>query len=201
MSCVILFQWWEVFYRTGSIIYGGGQVVLPMLYTDLVKQDCNSQGVCIDSADSWVTSTQFYAGLGMQQALPGPLFNFSAYLGTIMAINHGYVFIVGALLAWLGLFAPGILLIFGMLPFWSRFRNWAIYNRALPGLNAAGIGLIVTSVFSLTLGAYKQSPFGKTSICIGILGFTAVDQLKLSEPLVVISGGLLGVIAWALHMS
>lgn len=193
-------QWWEVFYLTGSVIYGGGQVVLPMLYTDLVQQDCNAAGVCRDRPGSWVTSTQFYAGFGVQQALPGPLFNFSAYLGTIMAINHGYVFIVGAVIAWLGLFLPGILLIFGILPFWGKFRNWNIYNRALPGLNAAGIGLIVTSVFSLTLGAYKQSPFGTTSICIGILGFTAVDQLRWSEPFVVLGGGVLGIIAWALKM-
>ncbi|KAG0610833.1 hypothetical protein M758_7G095400 [Ceratodon purpureus] len=197
----ILLQWWEVFYRTGSIIYGGGQVVLPMLYTDLVQQDCNAEGICRDRPDSWVTSTQFYAGLGVQQALPGPLFNFSAYLGAIMAINQGYVFIVGAAIAWLGLFLPGILLIFGILPFWGKFRNWNIYNRALPGLNAAGIGLIVTSVFSLTLGAYKSSPFGTTSICIGILGFTAVDQLHWSEPLVVVGGGVLGIIAWALKMN
>lgn len=197
----LLLQWWEVFYRTGSIIYGGGQVVLPMLYTDLVKQNCNVEGVCRDAPDSWVTSTQFYAGLGVQQALPGPLFNFSAYLGTILAMNHGYVFIVGTIIAWLGLFMPGIMLTFGVLPFWTRFRNWNIYNRALPGLNAAGIGLIVTSVFSLTLGAYKQSPFPVTSICIGIVGFTSVDQLGWSEPLVVVAGGVLGIIAWALDMS
>lgn len=175
--------------------------MLPMLYTDLVKQNCNDKGVCVDASNSWVTSTQFYAGLGVQQALPGPLFNFSAYLGTIVAMNQGYVFILGAIIAWVGLFSPGILLIFGVLPLWGKFRNWAIYNRALPGLNAAGIGLIVTSVFSLTLGAYKQSPFAKTSICIGLLAFTAVDQLKWFEPLVVIGGGVLGVIAWALHMS
>ncbi|XP_024383775.1 uncharacterized protein [Physcomitrium patens] len=197
----MLLQWWEVFYRTGSVIYGGGQVVLPMLYTDLVQQDCNSEGVCQDNPSTWVTSTQFYAGLGVQQALPGPLFNFSAYLGTIMAIKQGYTFVVGAIIAWLGIFVPGILLIFGMLPFWGKFRNWGLYNRALPGLNAAGIGLIVTSVFSLTLGAYKQSPFPNTSICIGILGFTAVDQLHWLEPLVVVGGGVVGVIAWALNMS
>lgn len=172
-----------------------------MLYTDLVKQSCTADGVCRDAATTWITSTQFYAGLGVQQALPGPLFNFSAYLGTILALNHGYAFPLGALVAWVGLFLPGILLIFGALPFWSKFRNWDVYNRALPGLNAAGIGLIVTSVFSLTLGAYKLSPFPATSVCIGILGFTAVDQLKWSEPIVVIGGGVLGIVGWALKMS
>ena len=151
-----------------------------------------------------------------QQALPGPLFNFSAYLGAIMATNAGHVFIVGTLLAWFGLFMPGIMvrrgaapakegdalclrafgacpagassqldsgrgviagsrlryvarrrrdldfahpppsqIIFGIMPYWGSFRNWAVYRRALPGFNAAGVGLIITSVFSLALGAMR----------------------------------------------
>lgn len=109
----IALKWWEVFYRTGSIIYGGGQVVLPMLYTDVVQRTCDANGVCTDAPNSWVTSEQFYAGIGIAQAMPGPLFNFSAYLGSIMAMRAGYTFIVGAVLAWFGLFSPGVLLIFG----------------------------------------------------------------------------------------
>ncbi len=175
------------------------------------------------------------------QAMPGPLFNFSSYLGAICAMSAGYVvralaahntvlgnccacqllsstgramwqclqhagermrgaccdhvqmhlkssaqaditcclqFILGAVIAWFGLFSPGVMIIFGILPYWGRFRKWALYRRALPGLNAAGIGLIITSVFSLTLGAMANSPFPKTSLCLGILAFTAVDQLK-----------------------
>jgi chromate transporter len=61
-----------------------------------------------------------------------------------MTINHGYVCIVGAVIAWLDVFLPGVLFIFGILPFWGKFKNWDIFNRTLPGLNAAGIGLIVT---------------------------------------------------------
>ena len=80
-----------------------------MLFTEVVQQSCDAAGVCTDRPDTWVTSKQFYAGLGVVQALPGPLFNFSAYLGAIMAMNTGYVFIVGTLLAWFGLFMPGIM--------------------------------------------------------------------------------------------
>ncbi|KAG6546492.1 hypothetical protein Mapa_012041 [Marchantia paleacea] len=195
-----LLRLWEVFYRIGSIIFGGGQVVLPMLYEGVVQRTCDTNGVCVDKADTWVTSKQFYAGLGIVQALPGPLFNFSTYLGTIMALNGGYVFISGAALAWFGLFLPGILLIFGIMPFWGYFRRWSIYRRALPGFNAAGVGLIVTSVFSLTFGALEQTAFPKTSLCLGILAYTAVDQLKWFEPLVVILGGILGICAWAVSM-
>jgi chromate transporter len=72
--------------------------------------------------------------------------------------------------------------------------------QALPGLNAAGVGLIVASVFSLTFGALSVSDFKMTSLCIGIIAFTAVDQLKWFEPAVVVAGGVMGVIAWALKM-
>ncbi|KAL2622117.1 hypothetical protein R1flu_002322 [Riccia fluitans] len=102
-----------------------------------------------------------------------------------MALNGDYAFVVGAVTAWFGLFLPGIMLIFGIMPFWGHFRKWKIYRRALPGFNAAGVGLIITSVFSLTFGALEQTDFPKTSLGLGILAFTAVDQLKWFEPLVV----------------
>lgn len=83
----------------GSYIYGGGQVVLPLLLAQVTRQSCTTDAagsqVCVDAADSWVTTPQFLAGLGLVQALPGPLFNFSAYLGTIAALRTGYPFILG----------------------------------------------------------------------------------------------------------
>eukprot|EP00246_Nothoceros_aenigmaticus_P004312 TRINITY_DN15817_c0_g1_i1.p1 TRINITY_DN15817_c0_g1~~TRINITY_DN15817_c0_g1_i1.p1 ORF type:complete len:305 (+),score=24.01 TRINITY_DN15817_c0_g1_i1:28-915(+) len=193
-------RWWETFYRIGSIIFGGGQVVLPMLYNSVVQRTCYSDGNCADKPDTWVTSKQFYAGLGIVQALPGPLFNFSTYLGTIIALNAGYVFVLGAVLAWCGLFFPGILIIFGIMPFWTRFRRWNIYRRALPGLNAAGVGLIIVSVFTLTFGVLEQTTSPLATLCLGVFGFTAVDQLHLFEPLVVISGGVLGILAWKIGL-
>lgn len=69
----------------------------------------------------------------LRQAMPGPLFNFSAYLGAIIAWNRGYAFIVGTVVAWFGLFGPGVMLMFAVLPFWKRFREWQVYRRALPG--------------------------------------------------------------------
>lgn len=192
-------QWFAAFFRTGSVIYGGGQVVLPMLYYDVVKETCTN-GVCTEAPGSWMTSKQFYAGLGVVQALPGPLFNFSAYLGAIIATNAGYNFMVGAVLCWFGLFGPGIMIIFGIMPFWGWFRNWSVYRFALPGLNAAGIGLIVASVFSLALGVLNTTTHTITAMCIGFIAFTAVDQFKWFEPAVVVAGGIMGIIAWAAGM-
>lgn len=112
-------DWFEVFYRTGSIIYGGGQVVLPMLLNDLVKFDCSVSPCKEDPTNSWLTQQQFYAGLGIVQAMPGPLFNFSAYLGAIIAYNAGQVFILGTVVAWFGLFGPGVMLMFGVSVFYT----------------------------------------------------------------------------------
>jgi chromate transporter len=82
----------------------------------------------------------------------------------------------------------------------ARLRWLARCRYALPGLNSAGVGLIITSVFSLTFGAIENSPFPYTSLCLGVLAFTAVDSLKLFEPAVVIVGGVLGIGAWGLNM-
>ncbi|GIL78703.1 hypothetical protein Vretifemale_8108 [Volvox reticuliferus] len=185
-------NWFEVFYRIGSIIYGGGQVVLPMLLTDVVQKDENGK----ELENTWVTEKQFYAGLGAVQAMPGPLFNFSAYLGCIIAKRNGYTFILGAVLAWFGLFSPGVMLMFGVLPFWKRFRTWQIYRRGLPGMNAVGVGLILASVFKMTLDVWRISPFPNASLCIALFAFTAVDELKIFEPIVVICGALLGLLGW-----
>jgi chromate transporter len=116
-------------------------------------------------------------------------------------MNQGYTFILGAVVAWLGLFGPGILLIFGVLPFWHRFRQWVWYKRALPGFNSAAVGLVVASVFQMSLDVTGISPFPNAALCIGILAFTAVDTFKLFEPAVVLAGAVIGVIAWAAKMS
>jgi len=218
-------HWFAAFYRTGSIIFGGGQVVLPMLYNDVVAADCpNQQSICCpvdiqanstiydqcsdkDTAlynpeckCSWMSAGQFYAGLAVAQAMPGPLFNFSAYLGAVIAQNANVFAMAGIALCWIGLFSPGIIIIFAILPFWGVFRHWQMYRRALPGLNSAAVGLIITSVFQLTLNAYVSSPFRTTSICIGIAAFGFTEILKVPAPFVVIGGGAAGVVAWAIPM-
>jgi len=81
-------------------------------------------------------------------------------------VNAGVNAAVGIFTCWVALFAPGILLIYGVMPWWGGFRNFQVYRRMLPGLNAAAVGLIVGAVFSLTLQIYKASPFPTMSICI-----------------------------------
>ncbi|GMH33315.1 hypothetical protein BSKO_01149 [Bryopsis sp. KO-2023] len=199
-------HWFESFYRTGSLIFGGGQVVLPLIINEVTQENCSldpvtNTEVCVDSEDSWVTSDQFYLGLGIVQAMPGPLFNFSAYLGAVTAIRAGYNAVAGIASCWFGLFSPGILLIYGVLPFWGAFRKLPAYRRALPGLNAAAVGLIITAVFVMLFKVVNRSSFPSTSVGIGIIGFALVDIFKVQAPLIVVGGGVMGLIGWALDMN
>lgn len=179
-----VFLWWEAFYRVGSLIFGGGQVVLPMLQSEVV-------------ATGWMSQTDFLTGLAIIQALPGPLFNLSAYVGAIIATNAGIPALVGIFVCWLGLFTPGILMIFAVLPWWGTFRQCHSYRRMLPGLNAAAVGLIIAAVFQLTFSVRSNSPTPLASTAIGVIGFCLVDFLDVAAPITIIIGGLLGVTSWA----
>ena len=209
-------HWFSTFWRVGSIIFGGGQVVLPLLLSDVVQYEtacaardavtnvCTSY-VTAETATSWITEQQFFAGLALAQAMPGPLFNFSAYIGALAARRAGKNVIVGAMCAWFGLFGPGVMLIFAVLPFWGKFRKWKTYKRALPGLNASAVGLVVSAAVSIVLKVIEASPFPKATVCIGLIcafGSHVVQLPKgtltlIQAPIVIVVGGLLGLLAHA----
>ena len=159
----------ESFYRTGSLIFGGGQVVLPMLSAEVVEP-------------GWVTEQQFLDGLALMLALPGPLFSFSAYLG---AVAGG---VPGLLLAFVGLFLPGVLIIFGVLPFWEGLRRYPWVRITLVGVNAAAIGLVVGVVFLL----WQRADPGAGGAVIALLAFGSVMFFQAPAPLVIIGAGVLG---------
>lgn len=110
---------------------------------------CKHVQHCHEAEGTWVTEEQFKAGLALIHAMPGPMFNLSAYLGAVIAVRAGWNPLVGVAACWLGLFGPGIMLLYGLLPFWGSFRRSEVYRRALPGLNAAAVGLVVMAVFSM----------------------------------------------------
>lgn len=159
----------ESFYRTGSLIFGGGQVVLPMLLTEVVDT-------------GRVTEQQFLDGFALMLALPGPMFSFSAYLG---AIAGG---IPGLLLALVGLFLPGILVIYAVLPFWARVRRYPWMRIALVGVNATAVGLVVGVVFLL----WARAAPGPAGAVIALLSFGAVAYYRIPAPAVIVGAGLLG---------
>ena len=159
----------ESFYRTGSLIFGGGQVVLPMLLTEVVDT-------------GWVTEQQFLDGFALMLALPGPMFSFSAYLG---AVAGG---VPGLLLALVGLFLPGVLVIYAVLPFWERVRRYPWAQIVLVGVNATAIGLVVGVVFLL----WERATPGPAGAVIALLAFGGVLFYRLPAPLVIVGAGVLG---------
>jgi chromate transporter len=123
----------ESFYRAGALVFGGGHVVLPLLQAEVVQP-------------GWVTADSFLAGYGAAQAVPGPLFTFSAYLGAVLGPQPNGV--AGAAIALVAIFLPGFLVLIGVLPFWDRFRAMAKAQSLMQGANAAVVGILGAALYS-----------------------------------------------------
>jgi chromate transporter len=148
----------DSFFRVGSLVFGGGHVVLPLLQSEVV-------------GPGWVTNAQFVAGYGAAQAVPGPLFTFSAYLGAIRAAPpNGWV---GAALALVAIFLPSFLLLIGALPFWDVLRARPAFQSALKGINAAVVGLLLTALYKpvWTSAIFAPADFGLGLVAFGLLMF------------------------------
>ena len=148
----------DSFFRVGSLVFGGGHVVLPLLQAEVVSP-------------GWVTNEQFVAGYGAAQAVPGPLFTFSAYLGTVMGPEpNGWP---GALLALFAIFLPSFLLITGALPFWDLLRSVPVFQSALKGINAAVVGLLLAALYKpvWTSAIYSAADFGLGLVAFALLMF------------------------------
>lgn len=148
----------DSFYRSGSLVFGGGHVVLPLLEAEVVPT-------------GWVSKGDFLAGYGVAQAVPGPLFTFSAYLGTTTGIlTPGWV---GGLLALGSIFLPAFLLVFGVLPFWNRFRAFTRARAAISGVNAAVVGVLLSALYDPVFTGSITSPedFALTAGALALLAF------------------------------
>lgn len=160
----------ETMYRIGSIIFGGGQVVLPMLQDEVVPE--------------WMTNDQFLQGLGLAQSMPGPLFNFSAYLGAV------YEGVPGALVAFLGLFGPGVILIFAMIPFWARARHNYTFKAVLKGVNATAIGLVGAACITL----WESAIVDAADAMVFSVALTMAVAFNIQAPICILVGGIVGAI-------
>jgi chromate transporter len=164
----------NAFYRAGALVFGGGHVVLPLLQETVVKP-------------GWVGRDDFLAGYGAAQALPGPLFTFSAFLGAKSSVGPGGM--IGALVALIAIFLPGMLLIYGVLPFWDRLRANTSIRGALNGVNAAVVGI---------LGAALYAPIWTSTIlrpldaALALLAFAALTVAKLPVFVVVAMAAFAG---------
>ncbi|GAB3619955.1 chromate efflux transporter [Glutamicibacter endophyticus] len=164
----------EIFYRAGALVFGGGHVVLPLLEAQLVPTGL-------------IDHDLFLAGYGAAQAVPGPLFTFSSYLGALS--QDSLAPLVGAGLAVLAMFLPGALLVAGALPFWQRLRTWAPARRALIGVNAAVVGILGAALYDPVFTAGVTSA---GTLALAVAAFVALHRLKLAPWLVVVGAAVLG---------
>ncbi len=169
----------DAFYRSGALVFGGGHVVLPLLREAFV-------------APGWVSDDAFLAGYGAAQAVPGPLFTFAAYLGTVVRPTpHG---IPGAALGLFGIFLPGILILLGALPFWDSLRKRVAAQAAMRGVNAAVVGLLGAALYNPLWTSSVKTPgdFG-----LALVGFILLTVWRV-PPLLVVVVSALGGMALAL---
>jgi chromate transporter len=164
----------DSFFRVGSLVFGGGHVVLPLLQVEVVPP-------------GWVTNEQFVAGYGAAQAVPGPLFTFAAYLGAVMRPLGGGL--AGAALALVAVFAPSFLLIVGALPLWDSLRPRPGFQAALRGINAAVVGLLLAALYHPVWTSAIHAP---ADVALGLVDFGLLVFWKWPPWLVVILSALGG---------
>jgi chromate transporter len=153
----------DSFYRSGSLVFGGGHVVLPLLQAEVVPR-------------GWVSNDAFLAGYGAAQAVPGPLFTFAAYLGAVIG---GWTI---AALCLVAIFVPSFLLVAGALPFWEDLRRRAWAQSTLRGVNAAVVGLLLAALYNPVWTAGIRSP---KDFALAMAAFLALYMWNMTPWLVV----------------
>jgi chromate transporter len=162
----------ERFYRYGYLVFGGGQVVVPVMYNELVD------------GRGFMTSGEFLTGYGLVQGLPGPMFSFAAYAGGMAARDSGpLVHLIGAAIGGIGIFLPGLLLIFFVYPLWEDLKKIRALRISLTGINAVAGGLIaVAAVILMISSGFTWDNLLVTAIAALLLAFT-----KVPAPLIVVA--------------
>lgn len=163
-----VFALFGAFYRSGALVFGGGHVVLPLLRDAVV-------------APGWVSDNAFLAGYGAAQAVPGPLFTFAAYLGAEANAAPGRI--VGATIALVAIFLPGLLALMGTLPFWHALRARPGAQAAMRGINAAVVGLLGTALYN---PVWTSAVLGADDFAIAVTGFVLLVVWR-APPLLVVA--------------
>jgi chromate transporter len=167
----------DAFYRSGALVFGGGHVVLPLLQAEVV-------------APGWVSNEVFLAGYGLAQAVPGPLFTFAAYLGAVTGPPpNGFA---GAAVALVALLLPGMLLVYGMLPFWDAMRTRPAAQAAMRGTNAAVVGILGAALYSPVWTSAVLTP---RDFALALAGFLLLTVWKLPPWVVVMLLAAAGILS------
>jgi len=172
------------FYQAGSLVFGGGHVVLPLLEEAVV-------------GPGWLSEDQFLSGYGAAQAVPGPLFALSAYLGALVPDQVSGGAAIGAATALVAIFLPGILLVSGVLPLWRQLAGRSGAARAIAGVNAAVVGLLGAALYE---PVFTSAVRGPADLAVALIGFTLLQAWRASA-LVVVGWCVTGsVLVYLLHL-
>jgi len=169
----------ENFYRNGSMIFGGGQILIPLLYTEFVE------------FKHYLTSAEFLTGFAIVQTVPGPTFSFTSYVGALSMRGYGMGGqVLGAFLATIGIFLPGTFMIFFVIPFWDQLKRYQIVRASLEGISAASAGMVVAAAFLLFQPL--EADFINLFIIVGT--FILLMFTKLPAPFIILAGLVAGLI-------
>lgn len=166
----------ENIYRFGSLVFGGGQVLIPMMYEQFV------------TVKGYMTADQFLSGYGLAQAIPGPVFSFASFLGAMSFQESGYsAMLLGAVVGGIGIFLPGTLLIFFIYPAWGELKKMRGVKRSLSGINAAATGLIIAAAIILM----EPVGFDWLNLLVVSITFVLLYFFRI-PPLLIVCLGIMG---------
>lgn len=195
----------ENFYRSGSLVFGGGQVLAPLLYAEFVEEQAATESESKVSElktrikrqygpkpfHTPISHDEFLSGYAVAQALPGPVFSFSAYIGALSSRDYGAGGeILGAIMSALGIFLPGTFLIFFVIRFWESLKQYRAVRASLEGITAASAGLVAAS--AIILFQPLENTFLNFSVTIAT--FCLLVFTKLPSPIIILGGLILGFI-------
>lgn len=162
----------ENFYRNGSLVFGGGQMLAPVLYTEFVQYSPKND------LKAHLSSQEFLSGYSVAQALPGPVFSFCAYIGALSMREYGLPGeMLGGLLASLGIFLPGTFLIFFVIRFWESLKKYRVVRASLEGVTAASAGLIASAAVIMFQPLENTlTNYGFTIVTFALLAFTRIPS-------------------------
>ena len=186
LRAVVHSQWVALvdsFYRSGSLVFGGGHVVLPLLQREVVPP-------------GWISDSAFLAGYGAAQAVPGPLFTFAAYLGAVMKPAPNAV--LGAALALAAIYLPSFLLVIGLLPFYGILRGRPLVRAGLSGVNAAVVGVLLAALFTPVWSSAILNPF---DFAIALAAFMLLSVWKVRPWIIVAGGAIAGELLGLAHIA
>lgn len=173
---IILF---ENFYRNGSLIFGGGQVLVPYLYTEFVE------------FKHYLSSAEFLTGYAISQGIPGPTFSIASYIGALSMREFGIGgFFVGGLTAAAGIFLPGIFLIFFVIRFWDQLKKYRPVRAALEGINAVSCGMLLAAAYLL----FEPLESDFLNIFFILSTYILLQFTKIPSPIIIVGGVILGII-------